>query len=282
MTDTIEIRHSVHPDHAEAFDTEDLRLHFLIENLFPVDAFTTTYLHDDRVIVMTCSPATKALGFNQEQVQITKSDYLLERRELGIFNIGGAGSVEIDGKTYQLERLDGLYVGRGAKKVTFKSVDKKSPAKFYMNSAPAHMQHPTKLFKSKDMPADHLGTQETANRRRLTKVIHPGSGPSCQLVMGFTQLESGSVWNTMPAHLHDRRMEVYLYFDLPPDAAVIHLMGRPEATRHMVVRNEQCIVSPPWSIHSGAGTTAYGFIWGMAGENLAFTDMDPVPVKTLA
>jgi 4-deoxy-L-threo-5-hexosulose-uronate ketol-isomerase len=282
MSDTIEIRHSVHPDHAEAFDTEDLRHHFLIENLFPADAFSTTYLHDDRVIVMTCSPTRKALSFSKEQVEITKSDYLLERRELGVFNIGGAGVVDVDGKAYTLDRLDALYVGRGAKKVTFKTVDQKSPAKFYMNSAPAHVQYPTKLFKAKDMPADQLGAQETANRRRLTKVIHPGSAPSCQLVMGFTQLESGSVWNTMPAHLHDRRMEVYLYFDLPPDAAVVHLMGRPNATRHMIVRNEQCIVSPPWSIHSGAGTTAYGFIWGMAGENQAFTDMDPVAVKTLA
>jgi 4-deoxy-L-threo-5-hexosulose-uronate ketol-isomerase len=282
MSSSIEIRHSVHPDHAEAFDTEDLRQHFLIDNLFPVDAFSTTYLHDDRMIVMTCSPGLTAIGFSDEQVQVTKSEYLLERRELGVFNIGGAGVVEVDGTAYQLERLDGLYIGRGARHVTFRSADQKSPAKFYMNSAPAHMQHLTKLFKAKDMPPDHLGTQETANRRRLTKVIHPGSAPSCQLVMGFTQMESGSVWNTMPPHVHDRRMEVYLYFDLSPDAAVIHLMGRPEATRHMVVRNEQCIVSPPWSIHSGAGTTAYGFIWSMAGENQAFTDMDPVPVKTLA
>jgi 4-deoxy-L-threo-5-hexosulose-uronate ketol-isomerase len=281
MSDAIEIRHSVHPDHAEAFDTEELRQHFLIDNLFPTDSMSTTYLHDDRMIVMTCAPGTKAIGFTKEQTDVTKSDFLLERRELGIFNIGGAGVVDVDGKAYTLDRLDGLYIGRGAKKISFKSADKKSPAKFYMNSAPAHAQHPTKLFKAKDMPADQLGSQETANRRRLTKVIHPGSAPSCQLVMGFTQMESGSVWNTMPPHVHDRRMEIYLYFDLPADAAVIHLMGRPQSTRHMVVRNEQCIVSPPWSIHSGAGTTAYGFIWSMAGENQAFTDMDAVPIKTL-
>jgi 4-deoxy-L-threo-5-hexosulose-uronate ketol-isomerase len=281
MSDTIDLRHSVHPDHAETFDTDELRRHFLIDNLFPKGAISTTYLHDDRMMVMTSAPNTKAIGFNADHTLLTRSDYLLERRELGVFNIGGTGVVEVDGKAYRLELLDGLYVGRGAKKITFKSLDKAKPAKFYMNCAPAHVQHPTKLFKAADMPADHLGTQATANRRRLTKVIHPGSAPSCQLVMGFTQMESGSVWNTMPPHVHDRRMEVYLYFDLAPDAAVIHLMGRPQSTRHLVVRNEQCIVSPPWSIHSGAGTTAYGFIWSMAGENQAFADMDAVPVSTL-
>jgi 4-deoxy-L-threo-5-hexosulose-uronate ketol-isomerase len=281
MSAMIDLRHSVHPDHAETCDTEQLRENFLIENLFPKDAFSTTYLHDDRMMVMTCSPGAKAIGFTAEQTTLLRSEYLLERRELGVFNIGGSGVVEVDGQAFTLDRLDGLYVGRGNQKITFKSVDKKNPAKFYMNSAPAHVQHPTQFFKASDMPPDHLGTQEIANRRRLTKVIHPGSAPSCQLVMGFTQMESGSVWNTMPPHLHDRRMEVYLYFDLAPDAAVVHLMGRPEATRHLVVRNEQCIVSPPWSIHSGVGTTAYGFIWSMAGENQAFTDMDPVPVATL-
>jgi 4-deoxy-L-threo-5-hexosulose-uronate ketol-isomerase len=281
-TAAIDLRHSVHPSQAEGFDTQALRKNFLIDALFPEDRISCTYLHEDRVMVMTTAPGQAAIGFSPEILDLIRATYLLERREIGIFNIGGPGVVTVDGDAFAMERLDALYIGRGAKSVTFRSDNPEQPAKFYMNSAPAHVVHPTRLFKAAEQSADSLGTQETANRRKLTKVIHPGAAPSCQLVMGYTRMESGSVWNTMPPHVHDRRMEVYLYFDLASDAAVIHLMGRPEATRHIVMRNEQCVVSPPWSIHSGAGTTAYSFIWSMAGENQAFTDMDAVPVATLA
>jgi 4-deoxy-L-threo-5-hexosulose-uronate ketol-isomerase len=281
MTNEIETRHSVHPTQAEALGTGDLRAHFHIGDVFRADAVSCVYLHEDRMMVMGCSPGAGPLTIGPHIAAALRAEFLLERRELGVFNIGGLGTVTVDGVVHGLDRLDGLYVGRGAREVVFRSIDAARPAKFYMNSAPAHAAHPHMLLKAADMRGDALGAQETANRRMLTKYIHPGNGPSCQLVMGITRLEAGSIWNTMPAHLHDRRAETYLYFDVQDDAAVMHFMGRPQATRHIVMRNEEVVVSPPWSIHSGAGTKAYSFIWAMAGENQAFTDMDAVPIGTL-
>jgi 4-deoxy-L-threo-5-hexosulose-uronate ketol-isomerase len=278
MEASMDVRHSVHPTQAETFGTADLRRHFHITDMFPENALSCVYLHEDRMMVMGCRPLTAAVPFPPEIATTLRAQFLLERRELGVINIGGSGSVTIDGVIYRMDRLDGLYIGRGAREVTFQSADPKDPARFYMNSAPAHAAHPHALLKAADLKGDMLGTQETANRRVLTKYIHPGQGPSCQLVMGVTVLQPGSIWNTMPPHLHDRRMETYLYFDVPDDAAVMHFMGRPQETRHIIMRNEEAVVSPPWSIHSGAGTKAYAFVWAMAGENQAFTDMDAVPV----
>lgn len=279
---TIETRHSVHYTQSETFGTDDLRANFLMPDVMTPDRISCVYLHEDRMMVLGCVPGKKAMRFDPGIAETLRAEHLLERRELGVFNIGGAGEIEADGKTYRLEHRDALYLGRGSKDISFRSLDPKHPAKFYMNSAPAHTAHPTKLIRAADMTGDQLGTQETANRRVLTKYIHPGNGPSCQLVMGITRLEPGSIWNTMPTHTHDRRMETYLYFDVAPDACVMHFMGRPAHTRHLVVRNEEAIVSPPWSIHSGAGTKAYSFIWSMAGENQAFTDMDAIPIGSLA
>lgn len=281
MTASIDVRPSVHPEHAETMGTRELRRHFVIEKLFEPGAISCTYLHEDRMMVMGVCPAAAPLAFDPAHAALVRADHLLERREMGLFNVGGAGTVSIDGKDYELARFDALYVGRGARDVRFASRDATDPAKFYLNLAPAHVSHPTQVFPAAAAKGDALGGQETANRRLLTKYIHPGAGPSCQLVMGLTRLEAGNVWNTMPPHTHDRRMEVYLYLDLAADAAVVHLMGRPAETRHLVMRNEEAVVSPPWSIHAGAGTTAYAFIWSMAGENQAFADMDAVPVATL-
>lgn len=193
---------------------------------------------------------------------------------MGIINIGGKGTVTVDGTVYELENKDGLYIGMGSKDITFASVDASNPAKFYLNSAPAHTTYPTVLIKPEDCVRVELGSLETANHRTICKYILPGQVESCQLVMGMTQLKPGSVWNTMPCHTHDRRMEVYLYFDMPEDALVFHYMGEPTETRHIVMRNEQAVISPSWSIHSGSGTQAYTFIWGMVGENQDFDDMD--------
>ncbi len=281
METGMDVRHSVHPTQAETFGTADLRKHFHISDMFPADGVSCVYLHEDRMMVMGCSPHKAAVSFPQAIAATLRAEFLLERRELGVFNVGGKGHVMVDGASHALDRLDGLYVGRGARDIAFRSDDAAHPAKFYMNSAPAHVAHPHALLKAADLKGDMLGAQETANRRVLTKYIHPGNGPSCQLVMGITTLQEGSIWNTMPAHLHDRRMETYLYFDVAHDAAVMHFMGRPDETRHIVMRNDEVVVSPPWSIHSGAGTKAYSFVWAMAGENQAFTDMDAVPVGAL-
>lgn len=274
----MQLRHSVHSTQAATFGTKELREHFHIGDVFPDDAVSCVYLHDDRMMVMGCRPVASAVSFPPAMATSLRSEFPLERRELGVFNIGGPGSVTVDGVVHKMARLDALYVGRGARDISFRSDDRANPAKFYMNSAPAHVTHPNVLVKAADLKGDTLGAQETANRRVLTKYIHPGNGPSCQLVMGVTVLQPGSVWNTMPAHLHDRRMEAYLYFDVPADAAVMHFMGDPKETRHLVMRNDEVAVSPPWSLHSGVGTKAYAFIWAMAGENQAFADMDAVPI----
>lgn len=230
------------------------------------------YSHIDRIITGAAMPVNKALTLAAGEE--LRAEYFLQRREMGIINIGGEGKVTVDGTVYTLRHRDGIYVGRGCKDVVMESVDSAKPAKFYFNSTPAHKAYPTVYIRPEDCVNVELGSLEQSNHRNICKYILPGQVESCQLVMGMTTLRPGSVWNTMPCHTHDRRMEVYLYFDLPEDAFVMHYMGEPTETRHIVVRNEEAVISPSWSIHSGSGTQAYTFIWGMAGENQDFDDMD--------
>jgi 4-deoxy-L-threo-5-hexosulose-uronate ketol-isomerase len=268
----MEIRYSIHPDHMKQFDTETIRKHLLIERLFEKGKINMVYSHVDRIIAGGACPAGKPLALS-----VTKElgvDYFLERREMGIINIGAAGSVAVDRKEYKLANKEVLYIGTGAKTVVFKSADGKKPAKFYFLSTPAHASFPTVKLSMKDAQKVEMGSADQANARTIYQFIHPAVMKSCQLVMGFTVLKTGSVWNTMPPHTHDRRMEVYLYFDLPADGLVFHLCGEPQETRHIVVRNEEAVISPSWSIHAGVGTVNYTFVWGMAGENQTFTDMD--------
>ncbi|HPF88847.1 MAG TPA: 5-dehydro-4-deoxy-D-glucuronate isomerase [Candidatus Limiplasma sp.] len=276
----MELRNASSPKDVKYYDTTRLREEFLIEDLFKPNEVKTVYSHIDRIITGSAVPAGKTLSLPSGDALHAKS--FLERRELGIINIGaGAGVVTVDGTRYDLRSKDGLYVGMGAADVTFESADAKSPALFYFNSAPAHRTCPTVLIKPEDCAKVELGTQEESNHRTICKYILPGQVESCQLVMGMTTLMPGNVWNTMPCHTHDRRMEVYLYFDLPEDAVVFHYMGEPDETRHIVIRNQQAVISPSWSIHSASGTCGYTFIWGMVGENQAFDDMDAVPMSKL-
>jgi 4-deoxy-L-threo-5-hexosulose-uronate ketol-isomerase len=275
----MDIRYAIHPDHMKRLDTNEIRKHFLMERLFEKDKLNMVYSHIDRVIVGGVCPAD-----NELQLKVTKElgvDFFLQRREMGIINIGSKGAVFVDGKEYILEKKECLYIGMGPKDVSFKSSDRNNPAKFYFNSTPAHSAYPIVRLSTKDAQSLHLGTPEQANVRTIYQFIHPKVLNSCQLVMGMTVLEPNSMWNTMPCHTHDRRMEVYLYFDLPDDALVFHLLGEPQETRHIVMRNEQAVLSPSWSIHSGVGTNHYTFIWGMAGENQTFTDMDEIPPSGL-
>jgi 4-deoxy-L-threo-5-hexosulose-uronate ketol-isomerase len=275
----MDIRYAIHPDHMKSLDSDNIRKHFLIERLFEKDKMNMVYSHIDRIIVGGACPADQEL-----ELKVTKElgvDSFLERRELGIINIGSKGIVCIDGKEYILEKKECLYVGMGSKEVSFKSLDRNDPAKFYLNSTPAHSTYPTVKLSMNDAQRVNLGTPEKVNVRTIYQFIHPKVLSSCQLVMGMTVLEPNSIWNTMPCHTHDRRMEVYLYFDLPEDALVFHLLGEPKETRHIVVRNGQAVISPSWSIHSGVGTSHYTFIWGMAGENQTFTDMDEIPMSEL-
>jgi 4-deoxy-L-threo-5-hexosulose-uronate ketol-isomerase len=259
--------------------TGELRDNFLIENLMVDDEVRLVYSHYDRVIVGGAKPLSKTLFLETDSE--LKADYFLERRELGIINVGGDGTVEAGGESFSLKKLDALYIGKGVKEVRFKSSNKNDPALFYLLSAPAHQNYPNKkLTKEEAMPAT-VGDGSTANRRTIYKYIHAEGLQSCQLVMGLTILEKGSVWNTMPAHTHTRRMEAYFYFDVAEDQRVFHFMGEPKETRHLVVANNQAVLSPPWSIHSGCGTASYGFIWGMAGENYNYTDMDAAPLNEM-
>jgi 4-deoxy-L-threo-5-hexosulose-uronate ketol-isomerase len=275
----METRHPCHPDHVRTMNTGELRRNFLIEDLFRPDEIRIVYSHVDRVIAGSAVPVKRPL-----ELAASKElgvEHFLERRELGVLNLGGAGVVRADGRDHPLGGRDGLYVGMGTREVSFRSQDPASPARFYLLSAPAHATHPTRLVTMEDARKLRLGSAQEANARTIHQIIHPAVLRTCQLVIGLTQLEPGSVWNTMPAHTHERRMEVYLYLDLPPEAVVVHLMGTPEETRHLVVRNEQAVISPSWSIHSGVGTCAYSFIWGMAGENQTFDDMDAVAMSAL-
>lgn len=272
-------RYAIHPEEMKRLDTEAIRRHFLVDQLFKKGEMNFVYSHMDRFVVGGVCPVDHELA-----LKVTKElgvDFFLQRREMGVMNIGSKGIVCIDGKEYHLEKKECLYVGMGFKDISFRSSDRNNPAKFYLNSTPAHHPYPIRKLSIKDAQVLHLGTPDKANVRTIYQFIHPKVLNSCQLVMGMTILERGSMWNTMPCHSHERRMEVYLYFDLPDDDVVFHLMGEPRETRHIVVRNEQAIISPSWSIHSGVGTNHYSFIWGMAGENQTFTDIDEVPMSAL-
>jgi 4-deoxy-L-threo-5-hexosulose-uronate ketol-isomerase len=275
----METRHAIDPEGAKCFSTEELRRHFLIQDLFTSDASKMVYTYYDRLIVGGICPAgTLALSVDEKLIG---APYLLERREMGVINVGARGTVSVDGTVYELDTRDGLYIGMGSQELAFSSEDKGSPAKFYLNCAPAHQGYPTEKIAFNDTEPLHLGSLEKSNERTIYKFIHPNGARSCQLVMGMTVLEPCCVWNTMPTHTHQRRIEAYLYFNIPDEEVVFHFMGEPEETRHLVVRNEEAVLSPSWSIHSGSGTCNYTFIWGMAGENQTFTDMDDVPMSAL-
>lgn len=274
----MELRTAASPKDVKHYTTDRLREEFLVQDLFVKNEVKMVYSHIDRIIIGAAVPTTSlSLDAGSE----LRAEYFLQRRELGIINIGGKGKVKVDGNEYILEYKDGMYIGMGSKEIEFVSDDENNPAKFYFNSAPAHKTYPTVLIKPEDCVTVELGSLEEANHRVIRKYILPGQVESCQLVMGMTQLKPGSVWNTMPCHTHDRRMEVYLYFEVPENNFVMHYMGEPTETRHIVTRNEEIVISPSWSIHSGVGTKAYTFIWGMVGENQDFDDMDAVKMTDL-
>ncbi|MEM6522665.1 MAG: 5-dehydro-4-deoxy-D-glucuronate isomerase [Bacteroidota bacterium] len=275
-----DIRYANGKEYVKTLDTTQLRDHFLIQNLFKEDEIGYTLTMHDRMLVMGVKPMTKVLSLPAFE-EVTKATYLLERRELGIINIGGAGKVLVDGETYNLKNLECLYIGKGKKQIVFASDEADHSAEFYINCLPAHASYPTQKACLEDANQVSLGSKENCNERVIYQYIHEDGIDSCQLVMGFTLLKPGSVWNTFPPHTHDRRMEVYFYFDLPEDQMVMHFMGDPRETRHIVIRDKEAVISPEWSIHSGAGTSAYTFIWGMGGENKAFTDMDPTDLEAI-
>ncbi len=275
----MDTRYAANPIDAKNYDTKRLREEFLITDLFVPDKVNMTYSHIDRIIVGGATPAEGALKL--EVGEQLGTEYFLQRREMGIINIGGAGKITVDGVEYEMGPRDGLYIGMGSKDITFTSDDAKNPAKFYFNSVPAHKSYPIVKIDIKKAKAVPMGCVEECNKRTIYQFIHPDVLQTCQLLMGMTVLEPGSNWNTMPCHLHERRMEVYIYFDLDDDAVVFHLMGEPGETRHIVMRNEQAVISPSWSIHSGVGTKNYTFIWGMCGENQTYTDLDAVKMSDL-
>ena len=268
----LDVRYAAHPDDVRGYDTKKLREHFLIDELFCPGQVKLTYSHVDRIIVGGIMPAGEALTL--EAGAEMGVDYFFERREGGIINVAGKGRITLDGKRFEMKKRDGLYIGMGVKEISFESASAAEPAKFYFNSAPAHRAYPNVKIEISQANPVKLGADETCNKRTIYQYVHPAVCESCQLVMGLTMLEPGSVWNTMPCHTHERRMEVYFYFDMGAEASVIHLMGKPQETRHIMVANEQAVISPSWSIHSGAGTSNYTFIWGMVGENQTFDDMD--------
>jgi 4-deoxy-L-threo-5-hexosulose-uronate ketol-isomerase len=277
----MQIRQPIHSEHARTLDTEGLRRHFLVEDLFQPDAATLTYSQIDRIIVGGILPVREAVRFSPDLGRHTGTDFFLQRRELGLINLGGPARVTVDSAVFEVGSREALYVGMGARDLSFSSVDPSQPAKLYFNCAPAHTRYPTRKVTLAEASPETLGAAETSNRRTIYKFLVPDVLPTCQLLMGMTELEPGSLWNTMPCHTHDRRMEVYFYFDMSEDAVVFHMLGEPTETRHLVVRNEQAVISPSWSIHSGVGTRAYTFIWGMVGENQVFKDMDHVPMTAL-
>lgn len=279
----MDIRYGANQRDAKHYTTDELREEFLIETLFVADEKNMTYSHIDRIIAGGVMPVSKTieLADGVDTMKQLGTDSFLERRELGVINIGNTGKVLVDGVAYTLENKDALYVVKGTKTVEFSSVDKNNPAKFYINSAPAHKVLETKHIAQKDAKKVPLGEQKLGNKRTIHQLLHPDVLETCQLLMGVTVMEEGNVWNTMPSHTHERRMEVYLYFDMAEDAAVFHYMGEPTETRHIAMHNEQAVISPSWSIHSGCGTQAYTFIWGMVGENQTFDDMDHIAIKDI-
>ena len=275
----MQVRDGVNAKDFKHYTTERIRNDFMITDLFTKGEINMTYSNIDRIIAGSACPLESSLRL--EAGKEIGAEYFLERRELGIINIGGKGTVKVDDKEYQLESRDGLYVGMGAKEVSFESENSNEPAKFYLVSAPAHKTYPNVKININDAKPQHAGSLDNSNKRTIYKYVHPDVAKSCQLLMGMTLLEPKNVWNTMPCHTHARRMEVYLYFDMSEDDVVFHLMGEPDETRHIVVRNEQAVINPSWSIHSGVGTGSYTFIWGMVGENQTFSDMDDVCMRDL-
>lgn len=271
---TLDIRYANHPEDSKHYTTDELRKHYLIDKVFVKDDIALTYSHQDRMIAGGAMPVDKELSLGSTKELGT--EYFLERREMGIINVGGKGTVVLDGKEYELNFKDGIYIGMGTKEIVFKSADKANPAKFYINSCPAHKTYPT-VYITKDMAVHRpLGTAENMNKRVVNQYVNPAVCESCQLAMGMTELAVGSSWNTMPSHTHERRMEVYFYFEVPEDNIVFHMMGQPNETRHIILHNEQAVISPSWSIHSGTATSNYTFIWGMCGENQTYDDMDNI------
>ena len=275
----MEIRFQSSPKEVKGMNTEELRSNFLVQQLMKADEITLVYTHYDRVIVGGVKPVKQKVTLPNEGE--LRADYFLQRREIGIINVGGAGYVDADGDSFDLEKLDALYLGKGTQAVSFTSKAKDAPACFFLMSAPAHHGYPNRKMTKEEASPVALGETATANKRTIYKYIHQDGIQSCQLVMGVTVLSEGSVWNSVPPHTHTRRMEVYFYFDLPAQHRVFHMMGEPSETRHVIMANHDAVISPPWSLHCGPGTTNYGFIWAMAGENYTFTDMDPVAIADI-
>ena len=271
-------RYAIHPDHFRNLDSDSLRKAFLVDMLFQDDKISATYTHYDRLIIGGVNPTNKPLTLTS--FDNLKAEFFLQRREMGIINVGGNGKVSVEGQDYLLSNKGALYIGRGAKEVIFHP-DKNSNPLYYFNSAPAHTTYPTRKVSLSEADTVEIGALGTSNHRTIRKLLVNSVLPTCQLQMGLTELKKGSVWNTMPPHTHSRRMEAYFYFDLPENQSVSHFMGEPQETRHIWVKNNQAVISPPWSIHCGAGTSNYSFIWGMAGENLDYSDMDAVKINEL-
>jgi 4-deoxy-L-threo-5-hexosulose-uronate ketol-isomerase len=279
MDENFEVRYAASPREVKGMDTNELRDEFLVQDLITANNVKLVYSHYDRYILGGAMPVDKPLEL--ESIDPLKSSFFLERRELGAINIGGPGTISVDGEVFDVDFKEALYVGKGAKSVVFASKDASNPAKFYLNSTPAHKTFPNKKVGREDAEVVELGSVETVNARTLRKLIVNSIVDTCQLQMGMTEIKSGSAWNTMPAHVHDRRMEIYFYFEIPQDQAVCHFMGETNETRHIWMGENEAVISPPWSIHSGAGTSNYTFIWGMAGENLDYGDMDVCKITDL-
>lgn len=279
----MDTRYSVNPRDIKRYTTEELRNEFLIQNIFKADEVTAVYSHVDRMVTLGCMPFNEVVDLEKgmDIWHTFGTQFFLERREIGVFNVGGDGKIVADDETFDLTYTDCVYITKGTKKVTFQSNDPKNPAKFYMVSAPAHTSYKTTFIPMAKANKRPMGAMETANDRVINQFIHPDVLQTCQLSMGLTQLKTGSVWNSMPPHTHERRMEVYFYFEVPQDNVVFHMMGQAEETRHIVMHNEEAVISPSWSMHCGAGTSNYTFIWAMGGENQAFDDMDHIAITDM-
>ncbi|UBR48990.1 5-dehydro-4-deoxy-D-glucuronate isomerase [Halomonas sp. FeN2] len=277
----MEFRQAIHSEHAKQLDTQGLRDQFLIEELFVKNQLTLVYSHLDRLIVGGVIPVDQPVPISTSMCKHTGTDYFLERRELGTINIGGPGKITVDGTQHSVNTHEALYIGKGGREVQFESTNTSNPAAFYICCTPAHQTYPTRKVTLDEASPQTLGNAANSNERTIYKYLVPDVLPTCQLLMGMTRLEEGSLWNTMPCHTHERRMEAYLYFDMADDSVVFHMMGEPQETRHLIVRNRQVALSPSWSVHTGVGTGRYTFIWAMAGENQTFSDMDHIAMDDL-